>query len=90
MLPSERESKGGIPRHTQRDEGGTFKRKLPEGMTHKRLESSRQISKHPEIVEKIKAQARAWMRSLIVAQRGKLRICLIIRFFSSPNYTVFH
>jgi len=47
MLPSQREETHGIPPHTPRGEGGRMKRVIPDGLTHKRLEASRAISKHP-------------------------------------------
>jgi len=58
LLPSERETRGGVPRHTQRGEGGIFQKKIPKGITHRQLEGSRAIATHPDIVERVKAQAR--------------------------------
>lgn len=63
LLPSREEAKkiGGI-RGGKARQGRTYRdtpeSPLPEGITHKRASASRKISEHPEIVERIKKQAR--------------------------------
>ena len=55
MLPSAEEAqvgKRGVIKGTPQS------KMLPEGMNHKRATQSRAIAGHPEIVEKVKAQAR--------------------------------
>jgi hypothetical protein len=53
LLPSPEEA-----RKTQSPSSPKERRKRPDGMTDKRARASRDIAYHPEVVEKVKAQAR--------------------------------